>query len=333
MAFRQFNPDEWANEIDSGLDFRKKFGIESVWGELEAMYYNVHKSMANDGPNIIMSQVDALLSSLTVPNPAVTVKPENPDAVSRTPLVETLDNVLLRELGIQDEVDTAELHAALFGCGICKIGFDSEYGYAPNMDIGGPLKIGFTLTQIGKKGDRRIEHDSGVAPGMPWVKAVDPRDVVVPWGTHRLTNCPWIAHRFVRQIDDLKADPKYQNTSRLEPTLSMEDFVDTYRSTVRLWQPSSSTIARGGRSSRRFTHTKRGSREVEFIELYEIHDKRTKEILVIAPGHPSFLRQEINALQIDNKLPFASISFTPKSRSFWTTSDAYYLQAIQMEIS
>jgi hypothetical protein len=336
MAFRQFTPTEWTDEIDSGLDFRKKFGVEGTWGELEAMYYNVHKSMANDGPNIIMSTMDSLLSSLTVPTPAIMVKPETPEAVQRAPLVETLDNILLREMGVREEVDTAALHAGLMGCGIIKIGFDSEYGYDPKQDVGGALKMGFTLTQFGREGKRRIESDSGVAPGMPWIRAVDPRDIIVPWGTLRLTNCPWIAHRFVRQIDDLKSDPKYHNTQRLEPSLSMEDFVQSYTSTIRIWQPSSgiaSNQGRQSRSSRRYMFTKRGSREVQYVELFEIHDRRTGRILCVAPGHSSFLRDDFNALQIDNVLPFAAVSFTPKSRSFWTTSDAYYLQAGQMEIS
>ncbi|MEK0325235.1 MAG: hypothetical protein QQN63_05980, partial [Nitrosopumilus sp.] len=107
MPFRNFTPDEWANEIDSGLDYRRQFGIENVWGELESMYYNVHPSMANDGPNIIMSTMDTLLSSLTVPNPAIIVKPEHPDAVRKAPYVGTVDNVLLREMAVREEVDTA----------------------------------------------------------------------------------------------------------------------------------------------------------------------------------------------------------------------------------
>lgn len=334
MAFRNFTPDEWANEIGTGLDYRRKFGIEGTWGDLEAMYYNVHKSMANDGPNIIMSMMDSLLSTLTVPNPAIMVKPEHPDAVDSAPILETIDNVLLRELNIREEVDTSALHAGLLGVGIVKVGFDSEYGFDPELDVGGVLKLGFTLTQFGDKGKRRLETDSSVTPGMPWVKSIDPRDIVVPWGTHRLTNTPWIAHRFIRQIDDLKADPKYSNTGRIVPTLSMEDFVESYKSTMRLWRPQSATDPGiTGRQSQRFTYTKRGSRTLEYVELYEIHDRRTGRIMVIAPQSPAFLRNDFNALQINNILPFASVSFTPKTRAFWTTSDAYYLQAVQMEIS
>ena len=332
MKFRQYTPQEWIMEIESGLDFRRKFGLEDAWGEIESIYYNVHPSMANDGPNVIMSTGDALLSTLTVPSPRFLVKPERQEAVARAKQVEALDNLLLRELGIRQEVDTIELHAYLFGVGIGKIGFDSEYGYDPRLDIGGALQLGFTLTQLDEKGTRRIEHDSAVSPGMPWFRAVPPHDIIVPWGTMNLMNCPWIVHRFVRQIDDLKADKKYSNTERLIPTLSMEDFVQSYKSTIRIgrsFSPMSSGQSYRGR--RLATHT--GSREVQYIELFEIHDRRTGRILVITPEHDSFLRNDINALQIENRLPFVATSFTPKSRAFWTTSDAYYLRAAQLELS
>ncbi len=332
MGFRQFDPLEWGLEIQSGLDYRRKFGLEGVWGDLEAMYYNVHPSMANDGPNIIMSTMDSLLSTLTVPTPAIMVKPEHPEAVNKAPIVEVVDNVLLRELKLRDEVDTAALHAGLFGVGIIKAGYDSEYGFDPRYDLGGSLKMGFTLTQFGKEGDRRIETDSTVTPGMPWVKAVDPRDIIVPWGTFRLNSTPWITHRFVRHIDDLQADPKYSNTNRVIPSLSMENFVQSYSSTMRVFRSGGSTDPNTGRPSR-MTHTKRGSRDLAYVELFEIQDRRTGRIMVIVPDYDQFLRNDINALQIDNVLPYASVSFTPKARAFWTTSDAYYLQAIQMEIS
>jgi len=332
MPFRELKPVEWQNEIDDGLDYRRKFGIESTWAEIEAMYYNVHPSMANDGPNILMSIGDSLLSTLNVPRPRYIVKPERREAVSKVRLVESVDNVLLRELDIADAVDTATLHAFLFGTGFTKMGYDSEYGFDPSLDLGGFLQLGLTLTQYDKKGERRLETDSGVAPGMPWVKAVAPHDIVVPWGTISIESCPWVAHRFVRHIDDLKADRKYSNTQRLSPTLSMEDFVESYKSTIRV---ARSGVAHSptGRPYTRRGMTSETSRDVAYVELYEIHDRRTGRIYAIAPGHPGFLRNDINALQIENRLPFAEIVFTPRSRSLWSTSDAYYLRHLQIELS
>lgn len=312
---KQQTPERWLEEIEHGLEYRRKFGLEDLWGTFEAIYYNTHESMMNDGPNIFLSQGDAMLSTITVPSAQVRVRPTKPEEVDKAPLVEALDNTLLRELNIEQEVESAALHAYLFGRGILKIGYDSEWGYDPEYDLGGSLQLGLTLTQLTSKGDRRIEYDSSVTPGSPWIRALMPHDFVVPWGVKEISHSPWVAHRFIRHIDDLRADRKY-NTSRLEPSISMEDFVNSYRVTSR---------------PRMRNHV--NTRKPEYVEMYEIHDRRTGKIFVVTANHDKFLRNDDNALQIDNQLPFVSVGFTPRARAFWTTPDVFYLYYIQNELS
>ena len=314
MAFRELQPEEWLDEIRRGLEYRRKFGLEDVWSTLESIYYNVHESMSCDGPNILLSQGDAMMSLLTVPSMSIKVKPLTPESVDRAPYLETVDNTLLDELRVSEEVDTTVLHTWLFGRGIVKIGYDSEWGYDESLDIGGSLKLGITLSQLDKTGRRQIEHNSKVQAGMPWLKAVMPHDIIVPWGTKEISNAPYIIHRVVRSLDDVKADPKYSNTRDLRPQTSMKDFVDSYRMTNK----GTKLV---------------GSETADFVELFEIHDRRTGKIYVVTWDHPKFLRNEINSLQIENRLPFVSIGFTPRARSFWTTPDAYYLLHVQNELS
>lgn len=315
MTSRPRTTEDWICQIDEGLEYRRRFGLEDMWGTLEAIYYNVHESMMNDGPNILLSQGDALMSTLTVPSAAVRVKPIKPEEVQTAPIVETIDNTLIRELALPEEVETATLHAYLFGVGIIKSGYDSEWGYSPEHDMGGKLQLGLTLTQLNRAGSRRIEYDSAISPGSPWCKAVDSRDIVVPWGTKELDRAPWIAHRVCRNIDDLRADRKYENTRDLPPQISFQDFMDSYRTTQRM---------RVG---------KLNTKEPNHVEMWEIHDRATGRILVVTRDWPKYLRNDTNALQIENKLPFDSVSFTPRTRSFWTTPDAYYLYYIQSELS
>lgn len=314
MGFRELKPEEWLQEIEYGLQYRQKFGIEQLWGTMEAIYYNVHPSMANDGPNIFLSQGDSMLSMLTVPTPRIQVKPTNAESVSKAPLVQALDNMLIREVNLVEEAERASLLAYIFGVGFIKVGYDSEWGYEPGLDIGGSLKLGLTLTQLNKTGTRRLEHDRRVVPGMPWARAVMPHDIVVPWGTRDLDSAPWIAHRVVRHIEDLKADQKYTNVARLTPKLSIEDFVNSYRNSIRLLRVGS-------------------SHKEEYIEIWEIHDRRTGKLYVVVPDHDRYIRKVDNALQIENRLPFASIRFTPSTRALWTTPDTHYLLHIQNELS
>lgn len=307
-------PEDWLTEIEYALEFRREWGLESWWGKLESIYYNVHPSMMNDGPNMFLSTGDTMLSTITVPTPKVVIKPRSPEAVAKIKILESLDNLLMVELEMREQVEMAALHAYLFGRGILKIGYDSEYGYDPKLDVLGDLRAGMTLSQLNKSGNRRIEHNRLVIPGMPWVRALAPHDFLVPYGTISLDNCPWIINRIIRHIDDLKADPKYSNTDRLEPTVSMQDYIDSYKTPVR----------RRRRSN---------VRDPEFVEIWEIHDRSTGKVMAVVNDHDKFIRNVDNALQIENRLPFVSFSFTPITRSFWTTPDVFYILHAQSELS
>lgn len=319
MAFKELKPHEWLDEISYGLEYRRQFGLEEIWATMEAIYYNVHHTMANDGPNIFLSQGDSMLSMITVPDPHVQVKPRTMEAVRKAPIVQSIDNTLLDELELTEEGERAALHAYIFGTGFFKMGYDSEWGYTQENDIGGPLNLGMSLTQLNQKGTRRIEHNSKITPGMPWGMAVMPHDVVLPWGTRDIETTPWIAHRVVRHIDDLKADPKYQNMGRLQAQLSMEDYVNSYKTAL--------TPIRG-QTLRGHSHA-----PAEYVEIWEIMDRRTGKIYAITKDHDKYLRRVTNALQIRNRLPWAMLSFTPRVRAAWTTPDTYYLFHVQNELS
>jgi hypothetical protein len=320
MAFRELTVDEWTDEINYGLKYRQKYGNEKAWADLEAIFYNVHNSQMNSGPNIIFSTADALLSELLTPKPYLTSKARHPEFINGARLQESVDNTLIDDMGMRAEVEGMTLNAYIFGVGVLKIGFDSEYGWDPKHDLQGKKNpAGATLTQFDPATGRLIEF-ADVQPGMPWVKSVDPRDFVVPWGTKTIDDCPWVAHRIVRHIDDVKSDAKYRGKTDLQPNMSMADFVRSYQTVMKPYRI-------GSQLSR---STDEGP--VEYVEMWEIHDKRTKKIYVIATGHDKFLRNAENLLQIEG-LPFVSCSFTPKARTFWTTSDAHYLKVSQAELS
>lgn len=312
---------DWMDELNQGYEFRSKYGLEGTWMDNEAMFYNVKENMDNSGPNIIMSTGDSLLSTLNVPYPYVSLEPTRYDATTGARVLERIDNKLIYDLKLRREASHATLSAYLYGVGFWKIGYDSEFGWSPDNEVSVPQlgKLGMSFTQMDRKG-RRIEF-GGAKPGMPWVESVLPHDIIVPWGTLTLERCPWIAHRIVRHIDSIMADPKYENKSGLEPNISMEDFVNSYLSLVRPY-----------RMGEALTRTTDIQTKSEYIELFEIHDRRTGKVFVIATGWDEFLRNEDDALQI-NGLPFVEIGFTPAARSIWRTPDATYLRQAQYELS
>lgn len=323
MAIKELTPSEWLEEIDKGLKYRRLWGLEDYWGEVEALTYNVDKSQANSGPNIMISTMDGLCSSLNVPMPYVTVKGRRSDLIWKARMCEQIDNMLIQQMKMVRETERMTVSTFLWGQSIAKIGYDSEYGWDESLDIGPVLNrppMGMTLSMFDRK-QRRIEYND-YQPGMPWFSAVMPHDIVLPWGVFGIHNTPWIAHRIVRHIDSVRTDLKYEHTRELQPVLSMEDHIRSYQSPINPY-----------RLGRADTFSDQGRNDAEYVELWEIRDRRTGKIYVIATHHNQFLRNEPDLLQINGRLPYVTMSFVPRARSFWVTPDSYYLRYHQADLS
>lgn len=319
MATKDLSVQEWFDEIDRGLEFRSEYGAEPRWSEVERLFYASHDSSASSGPNLLSATGDALLSTLTVPFPVFSAKPLTMEDVAKAPVVQAILNGLVDELEVPAQVEHMALSAYMYGVGIGKVGYDSEFGWDPDADIGGSLDPqGMTMSQYDKKG--RLIEFGGTSPGMPWFQSVLPHDFVVPYGTHRLKDARWCAHRIIRHIDEVREDIKYGNTKSLQPCMSMEDFANSYKSTK--------VSYRAGRAGGMKTSAK-----CEYVEMWEIHDRATGKIYVVATGHDKFLREDDDSLQIDGRLPFIDLAFVPRSRSFWTTPDTIYLLPHQAELT
>lgn len=314
---KELTVEEWNEEINDGLEYRRTYGLEDEWPSLEAMFYSIHETSKDGGDNLIAATGDSLLSQLNVPKPSFLVKAKRPDLSAAARVVESVDNSLIEDLELDDAIDTSSLHAFLFSKGIIKFGYDSEFGYDQNYVLGEDL--GLTMTQFDING-KRIEF-GGAKPGMPWCASCLPHDIVVPYGVVKAKNSPWVAHRVVRHVEDIKKDVKYENKKMLQPIMSMEDFTKSYLSTIKPY-----------RVGKYDTHY-HGTRGVHFCELWEIHDRRTGKIYVIATGHSKFLRNEADLMQLDGGLPFVDFGFIKAARTFWTTPLAYYLKPNQAELA
>lgn len=321
MGFKENSVEDWFEEIRYGLEYRFLYGMEKDWARIEAMFYNGHPSCQVSGSNIIYSTGDAFLSQIHNPNPRFLANPTRLEQVEWAPIVENLDNDIKCQTKMKQTFYSASLFSYLWGVSVVKLGYDSEFGYDPSLDINGTKEpYGITLSQFNSK-QRKIEYSDN-KPGMPWLDAVPPHDIVVPWGTRDLNNCPWIAHRVCRHIDDIKTDMKYSGLRELQPVMSMRDFVESYQTIMKPYRIGPDLISQSAESTG----------EAEYVELWEIHDKRTRKIYVIATGHDKFLRNDVDHLQIFG-LPFVEVGFVPKGRTFWRTSDAIYLLNHQAELA
>lgn len=312
---------EYLDEITAGLAYRRRFGLEDTWLDIEAKFYGV--ALATDtGPNIVQSRGDALISAMATPDVAPMVEGLSEDAASVAPLVEAFGSKLLGVLEAESVMEEALTHSYLFGVGLIKIGFDSEYGYDPRYRMG---PLGGTLTQFNRKGEM---IESGLAKsGLPWIAPVLPHDVVVPWGTRRIEDASTVWHRVVRHIDDVRADEKYNaSRKRVQPTVSMRDIVMDY-GTVK--DHADDEIPRD-------VSADGTDDDAQFVVLWEGMRRATARIVVVALGgkdEPAvIIRDEVNALQIGTTLPWVDVRMGLRARTFWTTPPAFYIRSHQNEL-
>ncbi len=312
----------WFEEIDRGLAYRKLFGHEEAWRKNELNFTNDPASHAARGSNIIFEMGDTLLSATGALDPEYVVTPEHPTGVDRAPIVESLDNWLSYKLKMRKHVYRSTVHSYLYNRAILKIGYDSEFGWSPELDIGSIQQpVGMSLSQFDKKTGNRIEFKN-TTPGMPWVCEVLPHDIVVPWGTIDIDDAPWVAHRILRETKQIKADSKYKNTADLKPNMSMEDFVTSYMNVG---------VDRVKYKGTSYRSTGRYKPVTIHNELWEIHDRRDMTVKVISRDHKKFLRDQLDAIMIACGMPFVSGSFTEHPRAFWGTPLSYYLGQLQAD--
>jgi len=320
---KKMSAQDWMAEIRRGLAYRKIYAMEEAWRKNELNYLNDPASHASKGPNLVFEMGDTILSATGSLDPEFVITPEHPAGVTRGPIVESVDNYLVRKLRMRKYVNRSSQHSYLYNRAILKIGYDSEFGWSPRLDIGkGDQPLGMSMSQFHPRTGKRIEN-MNVTPGMPWVGSVLPHDFVVPWGTIDLDDVPWAAHRIVRLNDDIKADKKYMNTRELKPDMSIEDFVYSYL------YPGIERVKFTETS--RGLHTGRERPQSIYNELWEIHCRRDMSVKVVCKDHLRFLRDEPDAVMLACGMPFVSGAFVEHPRSFWGTPLAYYLGQLQSE--
>jgi hypothetical protein len=307
--------------VNQGLEFRRLYGLEEAWADLEAKFFSASPS-SDTGPNVIAAKGDTLISALAVPTVRVQVEPQTESAAENAPVVKSFMNSTLRAIEVDAAVEDGLVYSYLQGVGFLKIGYDSEYGFEPRLQLG---PLGGSLSQFDSKTGRMLE--SGIArSGELWIAPVDARDVVMPWGTRKTELAPWIAHRVVRHIDDVKADEKYDKgtTAKLVGQLSMRDVVQGYLQPKERVEEKVAPVAAPGDSHQP---------KADYIQLWEIQDKATRKIVVVAVGlTPVIIRESENTLQIDNQLPWADITLTSRTRAVWSTPLSFYAAPHQNEL-
>ena len=293
----------WEGEIRMADRFREEYGKSAKWEGWQKYVknkYQIHYSI-----NKVYAIRTSQLAQIIFRNPSVMVEVNSPGGIVLARAWERVLRWLIQKINIKQMLRPVAADSFDYGTGIVKPGWDSEFGMDPDL---WSEAFGTTMSQFDRKG-KRIEYNTQVIPGYPWLLRCNPKDFFIPWGVGSIDRAPWIAYRIVRHIDDVRADPKYKHTRDLVPTRN-------------------ATLP-GGHDARPFYDNKEFG-DTQYVELIEIHDARDGKVKVYADsGHYSrnsvntrvWLRDQPDELQLPGLgLPAIDLRFDPDDDTFWGMS-------------
>jgi hypothetical protein len=293
---------DWMTKIEKADLFIDRYTTRKRWKDYKE-YYRGNWSDQVLPVNMIFAVGRAMVPNTYFRDPKVCISANRPEYVWHARVVEAVDNWLTKELKIKETLKMAALDAYWAGTAIIKLGYDSEFGYIPDQALD---QDNATATEFSKKSGERIEYRENVKAGMPWALVCNPEDIIVPAGYRTPSSLPWICHRILRPLEDVKEDQKYRNTKDLAGTRIVN-------------------LQRGGRKP-----FDRDEDETMYAELFEVRDVRTKMIYVFCEGQT--LLKDIDALQIDG-LPYEFITFNPDPELFWGIPDVKMIEQQQLELN
>lgn len=298
---------KWMEKIDLGMKAKEKFSSMKDWPKFRQQY------RGDFGDKRIFLNLPYAVGKSLVPRvyfkvPRIAVTPRRPEFAGHARVVEALDNWFIQELAVKIALKKSSYDAYCCGTGCLKLGYDSEYGFVPEKS--NAEQDWESVTQHSTKDARKIEYNTTIQPGMPWVARIMPEDVCVPFGYGEPQNLPWIASFHLRPLKDVQEDWKYgSNKKKLKG-----GYIPKYLQDGLLIRKSDDLF----------------NKAEPYVMLVEIHDASKGKLIVLAEDFE--LLNIDDELQIDG-LPYEFIRFNEDMEFFWGLSDIQLLQPQQIEMN
>ena len=207
------------------------------------------------------------------------------DNVVGAEIIESAINYELKHIGFKHQAKLTIMDAH-FAYGVLKFGYDTEYTYDPVKGEVEKVENPDGDSREGLEWNDLVQRDSLWAKRVsPWDFRYDP-DIkqLDPW----LSEARWVAFRSVRPYDDVMADPIYKNKAGLEATATTK--TESPNLAVRKGPANVNDHIPGMQNSVGLS-SYTADIEEKYVVLWEIWDKKTRKVFVIADGHKKFLRE------------------------------------------
>lgn len=300
VGYRKSRPDAdwWMEQIKAGEAYRKKTAYEQQW-KVWRDYYRGEWDKTIMPVNLFFTLMRTTVPRIYFRNPTISIVSAKPgmENMAFAKMLERIDNKLLRQMKFKKHMKRCIQDSFMFGTGFGKIGFGGLYSSAINSEE--------DIVITDPKG-RRVEYFADVQESMPWFNRVSPGSMVLPHGLGEFDKSRWIAEKIIRPVEDVRADPRMENTKGLHGN----KLLDT---------PTALSI----------------QRPENLVELYEVRDLKTGKVFVIAPDKDDdkVLLFEDDTFQRGGSFPYFPLVFNEDDERFWGIPDSKILEPYQLELN
>lgn len=242
--------------------------------------------------NLVFAYVKTEISRLYFKDPWITVNAKRVEDLGNARIAEQLLNYVWYELDLKRQVKLAILDCLVVGHGWIKSGYVAEFGTkeatveskdAPKRGPGRPPKKD-------EKPDldtsEYVKSESVFATHIPWNHVIFEQSSTWPAPDH----ARWMACKVVKPLKVVKSCGLYKNIADLKGTnLDDED--------------------------------KKTHKDGSWVVIWEIWDRETRQVLTLAQGHPTWLKDPIAWPYQHDGYPFSMLSFNPVPGNPYPLSD------------
>ncbi len=294
----------WAEQMRKGESFRKKYSGETNW-DTWRRYYRGQWPGGILPVNLYFKMIRTIVPRIYYRNPSISITASKPgmENILFAKILQRIDNKLIDTMGIKQTMKRMVQNAVMFGTDFGKLGYGTEYVPAHDMLDDDTEAPGEKHT---RKRDNYLEYNSLVQPHMPWFLSCHPGNIILPEGTADYNAARWIAHHTTMPLADLQADKRFKNTADLKTSKS--SFL--------------------GKKMRKDVPD-------DMIDLYEVHDKKTREVFVYAPfgDEKKIVFEGDDDMQVNGRLPFYRLVFNEDDESAWGVPDSQIIAPQQRELN
>jgi ribosomal protein L12E/L44/L45/RPP1/RPP2 len=284
-SFDPSSASGWLKRISRAKKYRDQIKDKQGWDtNLEAYEgdYKINSQIVKSPPiNIVFGYVDTGIAKMYARDPYFSVNAGRGNTIERAHLLEKVVNWLKKEIKLKGEVERVLRDTYIASMGWIKVGFAGEIGEKP-VDTDDETK-GMAET---------VDKGEVFAKFVPW------EDILfdVTLCSDPPYDCPWIAHRIVKPLQDWKDSKLYEWPEDIKPNLS--------------------TLSPDGKK----VDEKLKDADTDLFEVWEIHDTVTNKIYAVAEGVDKFGRDDENMAEMKG-LPFVALKFNPIPKKPYPLAD------------